>query len=98
MHLDGGPPREGEQHDPAGISAGDYEMRDAMGEGVGFPRACTGNNKERRGLIERVAAMLDRAPLLHIQAIQIGGGHRASDVFWPDLLPHFCPLPRILKL
>ena len=46
-HLSGSAPREGQQHDTTRIGAIDDEMSNAMGKGVGLPRACTRDNQKR---------------------------------------------------
>ena len=47
------------------------EMRDAMRQRVGLAGARAGDDQERRGIVERRAAMLDGAALLRIQRRQI---------------------------
>src|SRR5262249_48136841 len=46
-HLGGSAPREGQQHDTTRIGAIDDEMSNAMGKGVGLPRACTRDDQKR---------------------------------------------------
>ena len=72
-HLAGGAAGEGHQQDAARIGAVDHQMGDAMGEGVGLARAGAGDDQQRTGRRADADAMLDRAALLGIEAIEVVG-------------------------
>ena len=94
LHLGCGAAREGEKHHPARVDARDDEMRDPMCQRVGLAGTRAGNDQERGCLVERVAAMLDGAALLHIQSGQVLR-HRARMLRLQclDCLLHFASCP-----
>ena len=47
LHLGGGPAREGQQQDAAGIGAVDDQVRDAVRQGAGLAGARAGNHQQR---------------------------------------------------
>ena len=75
LHLGGGAAREGQQQDAAGIGAVDDQMGDAVRQRVGLARAGAGNHQQRPGDVGADAgnAVLDRAALLGIEGLQVGG-------------------------
>ena len=71
-HLGRGAAREGHQQDAARIGAVDDQMRDAVGQRVGLARAGAGDDQQRRGRQSPRDAVLDGAPLLGIERLEIG--------------------------
>ena len=49
LHLGGGPAREGQQQDAAGIGAVDDQVRDPVRQGAGLAGARTGNHQQGPG-------------------------------------------------
>ena len=72
-HLGRRAARKRHQQDAARVGAVDDQMGDPMGEGVGLAGTGAGDHQQRgdRPLARR--AMLDGAPLLRIEAFEIGG-------------------------
>jgi len=64
--------------DAARIGAVDDQMRDAVGERVGFSRTRASDDQQRRRLFGRGAAMLDGAALLGIEPGEIVRGHTCA--------------------
>ncbi len=79
LHLGGGPAREGQQQDAAGIGAVDGQVRHAVRQGLGFAGARTGNHQQGPGDVGTIGsdAMLDGTALLGIQGLKIG--HEVSN-------------------
>jgi len=72
-HLCGRSSREGHQQDAPGVSAVDNEVRNPVGQRIGFARASASNDEERRSHNAPLRhAMLDGAALLRIEFIEIG--------------------------
>ena len=71
-HFRGGTAREGHQQDAAWVGAADDQVRDAVGEGIGLARSGAGDHQQwRPDGGGRPDAVLDGAPLLRIERIQI---------------------------
>ena len=67
-----GPSRERHQQDAAWVRAVDDQVRDPMGERVGFARSGASDNEKRRSNSAALChAMLDSAALLGIKAFQV---------------------------
>ena len=62
------------RHDAPRIGALDHKMGYAMGEGIGFPRAGSGDHQERRRRGTRLGSVKHGAPLLGVEGVEIGGG------------------------
>ncbi|MGY3420306.1 hypothetical protein ACVWZW_000781 [Bradyrhizobium sp. F1.13.4] len=71
-HLGRGAARERHQEDAARIAARDDQVRDAMGQRVGFAGARTGDDEQGRAHGRTIGhAMLHGAALLRIERVQI---------------------------
>ena len=81
-HLGRRPPGEGHQENPARIDAVDDQMRHPMRQGVGLAGSRPGDDQERRSRRACVFsdAVFDGPPLLVVQLLQIGSGHRVRSV------------------
>ena len=76
LHFGGGAAGEREQHHPTRVRTRDDEVRDAVGQCVGFARACARDDEKRRCFIKRVAAMFNSAALFGVELGEICCGHR----------------------
>ena len=74
LHLGGGPAREGQQQDAAGIGAVDDQVGDPVRQGAGLAGAGAGNHQQRPGDVGTVRsdAVLDGTALLGIEGLKIG--------------------------
>ena len=93
LHLGGGPAREGQQQDAAGIGAVDDQVGDAVRQGAGLAGARTGNHQQGPGDVRAVRsdAMLDGTALRGIEGLKIG--HEQVQPCWsgPRLSMIRCP-------
>src|ERR1700731_2575396 len=76
LHFGGGAAREGEQHYPTRVCTRDNQVRDAVGQCVGFARACTRDDEKRRCFIKRGAAMFNSTALFRVELGEIRCCHR----------------------
>ena len=101
LHLGRRAAREGQQQDAPRIDAADDEMRDPMRQGVGLAGAGAGDDQQRWRVVERVAAVLDRAPLRVVQLGEVVCSRRRG--FRPirdklKFLQALSPLPNTASL
>src|SRR4029077_10404824 len=76
LHFGSGAAREGEQHYPTRVCTRDNQVRDAVGQCVGFARACARDDEKRRCFIKRGAAMFNSTALFRVELGEIRCGHR----------------------
>src|SRR6476660_689655 len=71
LHFGGGAAREGEQQHPTRVCTRDNQVRDAVGQCVGFARACARDDEKRRCFLKRGAAMFNSTALISIELREI---------------------------
>src|SRR6476469_9235858 len=75
LHFGSGAARKGEQHYPTRVCTRDNQVRDAVGQCVGFARACARDDEKRRCFIKRGAAMFNSPALFRVALGELGCGH-----------------------
>src|SRR5262249_2035884 len=68
------------EQDAPRIAAVDDQVSDAMGERAGLAGSRAGDDQQRARIFIRADAALDRAPLIGIELVEIGGHRRGESV------------------